>query len=231
MLMSRKNQVGLDGLEVWSQPAQRRSGDFTLWQETRDRITVVLGDVAGHDERSAEIAGAVKKMIALEIGVGLSEALLRRWQSMVHRRYEAQDRFVCVTILELDLRTNVLTVANAGNPDVLIHRGLWSGVEHFASTGMPLGLVEEDEWRPPVLRQTILAPWDYAFCISDGVIDRVAEGGERFGLRRVQAMVERFGDASPVRCLRRGLSSFGSRMAEQDDMSILMLRGRRRRVA
>ncbi|HWL93438.1 MAG TPA: PP2C family protein-serine/threonine phosphatase [Phycisphaerae bacterium] len=218
-------------VESWTQAAGKRGGDFIIRHATPGMVTVVLADATGHGDKAAELTAYLQPIIAREIGCGLSPELLRRWHKLVYRRFSEQHRFVCITVLQLNLVTQSLTIANGGNPDLLIRRGLGRRVERYPSTGMPLGIVDESEWTPPEFQTTYLSSIDYAFCCSDGVTDCISPDGERFGLGRVCNAVQVAGTTSPLQAVRWGLLRFLSPLEDQDDLSILVLRGLQRQVA
>lgn len=220
-----------DCVDTWTCAAGRIGGDFIVRKSTQHTITAVLGDATGHGEVAAQIAAFVRPMIQRDVGTAQSSSLIQHWNRVVRRKLNKENRFVCLTMLQLDLRSRMLTILNCGNPDVLIRRANNGKVERFASTGMPLGIVDEHEWTPPVMQSTFLGMADYAFCFSDGVIDCLGEGGERYGLPRVCAAARYAFGPSPLQSLRQRLMRFQSPTAEQDDLSILVLGGRTRQVA
>ena len=205
--------------------AGERGGDFIIRDSSDEKVTVVLADAAGHDEEAAAIAEFLRPIIARQIRFPLSESLIRHWHHLVQARSLETHRFVCLTILQLNLRTTALSVVNAGNPDVLIRRG--RRLFRFPSEGMPLGLIEDEFWRCPRIQRTFLGDSDYAFCFSDGVTDCVGAGGERYGLGRVCAAARLATGPSPLRSVRRGILQFRSPTADQDDLSLLVLAGGR----
>lgn len=228
-------QLNIDapGTEAWTESADGpRGGDFIVRHETLDDITMVLCDAAGHGSAAVQIADFTRSIIEREVRYGLCESLLHRWHSEVYRKFANDPRFVCMTALRLNYTSRLLTVVNAGNPDLLVRRGTGTEIERFGSTGMPLGIVEPEEWSAPKFVQTYLGNSDYALAFSDGVIDRIGKRGSRFGMERVlETLRWTTGALSPIYALRRGLMRFSSTTEEQDDVSMLVLRGRQRHVA
>jgi serine phosphatase RsbU (regulator of sigma subunit) len=219
--------------EAWTQAADGpRGGDFIIRHETSEDITMILCDAAGHGEAAVEIAEFTRPIIQREIAYGLSDTLIRRWHGLVHNRFAEDPRFVCFTALRLHFATRLLTVVNAGNPDLLIRRECGHRIERFASNGMPLGIVGPEEWTAPKLVQTFLGGADFAIAFSDGVTDRLGSDGRRFGMERVLDTIRwTSGAMSPLGQLRQGLMRFSSTTQEQDDLSVFVLRSRPRLVA
>src|SRR5258708_6950361 len=110
-------------VEAWTRLAGERGGDFFIPDFSDEKVTLVLADAAGHVEEAAAVAEYLRPIITRQIRLPLSESLIRHWHHLVQSRSLETHRFVCLTVLQLDLRTRALTVINAGNPDVLIRRG------------------------------------------------------------------------------------------------------------
>lgn len=215
-------------VEDWSRPAGPRSGDFILRDISDEKVTVVLADAAGHDEEAARLAACIRPIIGGQIRFPISQSLIRHWHHRVHKHATESFRFVCLTVLQLNRYSRELTIVNGGNPDVIIRRASGVRLDRFASTGMPLGIVEDDEWRCPSIQRTYLGRDDLAFCFSDGVTDCVGAGGERYGLGRICHAARNAEGPSPLGSMRRGLLNFASPTAHQDDLSLLVLAGGRR---
>ncbi|HKQ49576.1 MAG TPA: PP2C family protein-serine/threonine phosphatase [Phycisphaerae bacterium] len=220
---------GWAGIRSWSRPSGLRGGDFILRHETAQSLTVMLGDACGHGDAAAHVTAFLEPILKREMAGSVDETVLRRWNRMVYRRFSVDNFFVCVTMMHLDFGTQLLTMINAGNPDVLVRRAA-SGVEHYRATGMPLGVLDDMEWRPPKAQCTRLGAHDYAVGFTDGLLDCVGRDGDRFGLRRVcTALHQRPGGV--LRAMRRSLRVFESPTAEQDDLSMLILCGGGRAAA
>ena len=76
----------------------------------------------------------------------------------------------------------------AGHPPPLLVR---EGVaQPIGEPGPMLGAVEAAEWRPVTVE---LAPDDVIVLYTDGVLDSVLPGGERFGEARIRRLAEAAG--------------------------------------
>ena len=232
MTTAKQYKGASDYIDSWSRLAGRRGGDFIVHRISGDTVTVVMGDVCGHGEAAADVADDVRAMISREVTGDVSEALLRRWDREVFTRHGDEHMYVCITLLQLNLRTQRLGIVNCGNPDLLVHHPRTYRLDRFVSTGMPLGIVDESDWSPPSLQWTYLDSSSYAVGISDGVVDYKRADSERFGLARICAALRSSPiDSSPLREVRRRLLGFGPAAADCDDLSMFVLRGSRRRVA
>lgn len=221
-----------DYIESWSKLAGRRGGDFIIHRIHGDLVTVVLGDVCGHGDEAADAADEIRNMISRGLSGWVTDETLRNWHREVFARHGDENLYACITILQLDVRTQKLRIVNCGNPDLLVRREQGLRLDRFESTGMPLGIVEDKDWSPPSFQWTYLKRSDFALGISDGVVDYQRADLERFGLSRICAALQTANaGGSPLREVRRRLMGFGAARGDCDDLSMFMLRGARQRVA
>lgn len=206
-------------IQTWMKPAGQVGGDFVVFAETATGWRVIMGDISGHGDEVATTAMLVRDYIKRDIARSFDPGRMRMWNRDLQGILDG--RFVCLTCLESNTKQRTLTIANAGNPAVLIRRG--SGrVDAFSVTGPVLGILDDFDWIPPTFVTTELAEVDNVVCFTDGLTERVSPQREQFGLERVVHVVSR-ACSSPVRMIRRCLRSFTRGSARQDDVTLLML--------
>jgi phosphoserine phosphatase RsbU/P len=170
-------------------PARAVGGDFyiarPLWN---GRFGLALGDVAGKGVPAGLVAANVQARL---------ETIARRgdWRATdaiaeVNRALATvveSARFATLAYLELDPRTAVVEIVNAGHPPVIAVRP--GGMRRLvSSTGPALGLLPDASFDDVVFTvvegETIVA-------YSDGVTECVDEHDEEFGEARLVAEIER----------------------------------------
>lgn len=206
-------------IEQWTAASNR--GDCILHRASGDVLRLLLADAAGHDENAARAIGFLRPLLERDLAFELSPRVYGRWSDAVHRRFSDEPMFVCFTAIELDRGSHRLTVANAGNPDLLVRRAN-GRVQRFPSSGMPLGIVAGHEWMPPTPQRTTLRDGDFAMCFSDGLVDRRGVNGDRFGLKRV-CRAARTGGRRVLRVLQDVIARFSCAGEHHDDLSVLLV--------
>jgi serine phosphatase RsbU (regulator of sigma subunit) len=171
-------------IDGWIVPEDASGGgDFVMTQSTADSIRVWMCDVTGHGRGAAAASARVRRILRPFVQAPITLRNLCRANELVFRALQG-DRFVCVTAIELATRGGRAIVANSGNPMLLLHRRGAERIDRFSSTGMPLGLIDPAEWRPPTFALTYLKPGDRFACFTDGVSDELARGSKP-GLKRI----------------------------------------------
>jgi serine phosphatase RsbU (regulator of sigma subunit) len=210
-------------LQSWSRPADAVGGDFIEAHWRGSVLRIWVADVTGHGFLAARLAGRVRRVLRRYFAAPVSPDMLRQASAEVYRVLEGE-RFLSVTVLECDTRTNRVTILNAGNPPVVVYRQRGSTLETAPSSGMPLGLVSDAEWQAPRPVQFRLAPGDQLLCFTDGLTDEPGRRG-RFGLRRVIRAFRRH-RRNVIDELAGRLAAFSDQPRpglEQDDVTVLCL--------
>ena len=205
--------------QSWIRPAGHAGGDFVVSVRTAPGWRIVLGDVSGHGDDVADTARLVQSRIEQDIAAPLNPDRIRTWNRDLHAVLAG--RFVCLTCLDVDKLRGSLTVANAGNPAVLVRRAD-GRVDSYPGTGPIVGLLDDCEWTAPVFVTTPLSPSDRILCFTDGLTERFNADREPFGLERVIRLASR-ACQSPVRMIRRCVRSFARSSLRQDDVTLLLL--------
>ncbi|MFQ5590063.1 MAG: PP2C family protein-serine/threonine phosphatase [Phycisphaerae bacterium] len=217
-------------LTAWQRPAEEAGGDFIVTKEVGHTLRVFVGDIAGHGNSAARAVELIRPMIERDLGGTINEATLRRWSKAVGELLP--DRFVAMTCIQVDRDTGRATILNAGNPQAIILRRDRDSIEYVRSNGMPLGLVDEDEWRAPSSQTFTLAAGDELICFTDGLPDTlgVRDRG-RFGVDRIVSALSDHAEHSPVQSLRHSVCAFADDSTDQDDVTVLWIGGATRWAA
>jgi serine phosphatase RsbU (regulator of sigma subunit)/PAS domain-containing protein/anti-sigma regulatory factor (Ser/Thr protein kinase) len=192
-------------------------GDFYEVIDAPAGSIVVMGDVVGKGAPAAALS-AVSRVTLRTAGrlTGDPRAALDELNHVLRRRGAMS---LC-TVVAIALPTELPGLAEvllAGHPPPLLLR---DGVARpVGTTGPMLGAVEAAEWKPATVE---LAPGDIFVLYTDGVLDNVLPGGERFGEERLRRLVEGFdGD---VDAIAAGLEAELGGLRLRDDVAMLAIR-------
>jgi serine phosphatase RsbU (regulator of sigma subunit) len=197
------------------------SGDLIGWHQDGDELVFWIADVSGHGVRAGLVAAVMYFMIStLDPSLRPADlvAKLNRQMVTARRTEDPQALFSTAFVVRMDAEGKG-SYTSAGHPDMLIRRADDS-VEPLASTGMPIGLFEDSEYRSHDLE---LRANDSLFLFTDGVVEVHDEAGIEFGREGLQKAVQ---DApnNPEALIRTVYSSVTSHCpshALDDDMTLL----------
>ena len=205
-------------------PARAVGGDFfDVFPLGRDRIGVVIGDVADKGIPSAIFMAQTHAMVYTEATRCKSptEVLIRVNRHLM--RMGTSKLFVTVLYGVLDRRKNEFTYARAGHeiPLLLAHGQPIEFVQW--GQGQPLGMFEH-----PTLDQQVLplSPGTTLLFYTDGLADCRNPAGEFFGIDRVKALLPTLQHLqAPKICeqIWERLSDFQQGAAQDDDVTMVVL--------
>jgi sigma-B regulation protein RsbU (phosphoserine phosphatase) len=116
-------------------------------------------------------------------------------------------------------------IVNAGHcPPLVVRAG---GVEPVASTGFPMGLMEERSYGSHRLR---LDPGDSIVLYTDGLTEARNRAGAEYGAERVATLLGGMHDAPPrelARACRADLVTFLEGAHQADDLTLMVVRRER----
>jgi serine phosphatase RsbU (regulator of sigma subunit) len=194
-------------------------------------LTVAVGDATGHGARAGTMVTVVKSLLIADAGQSGPAEFLGSANRAI-RRMELQRMAMALCMARFDGRR--LTVASAGMPPVLVHRGGGNGssgdrmeveVEEIALPGMPLGGLDET-YRESTLE---LAPGDTVLLMSDGLPELPNRAGDPLGYVAVRDRFARLAGASPeeiIRELEATARAWAGDATPADDMTFVVARVR-----
>ena len=190
----------------------------------RDRIAIALGDVSGKGIAAAllmaKFSGDTRASILTEREPGpaltLTNALLCA--------AGIDDKFITLSLCQLDYKTGRLVYATAGHEPLLVRRA--SGqIEEFGDLvrEFPLGIDATVEYRQS---ETLLEPGDVAIIYSDGVTDARSPEEDRYDTiehRRLKKRIESLsgGPAIVGKGVLQEIREFCKNHPQADDITMI----------
>jgi PAS domain S-box-containing protein len=193
-------------------------GDFYDVWETGGSWIVTIGDVTGKGVEAAALTSLVRHtMRAISEFVSSPAELLARLDAILKKQPE---RSICTAIC-LRLDDHRVTLAIGGHP-LPIHITP-DGARQIGTSGPLLGAFDGVEWHELALD---LAPDSKLVIYTDGMTDAVGSDGERYGLGRLQATLDRCRELSAPAVIETLTEALGRFQAGEhaDDTAALVLR-------
>ena len=192
-------------------------GDFYETIDAPAGSIVVMGDVVGKGAPAAALS-AVSRVTLRTAGrlTGDPRAALDELNHTLRRRGGMSLCTVVAIKLPTELPGSAEVVLAGHPPPLLVRDGV---AQPIGEAGPMLGAVEVAEWNPVTVE---LAPDDAFVLFTDGVLDSVLPGGERFGEARLRRLVEAAG--SDVHALASQLEAELDGLRLRDDVAMLAIR-------
>lgn len=221
---------GRDEFELYASmdPAKEVGGDFfDFYFVDEDHLAFLIADVSGKGIPAAMFMMTAKTLLKslTESGLPVDKAMTQANDELC--RGNEAGMFVTVWLGVLDVRSGLVTYANAGhNPPLMRHDG---GEYSFVRTrpGLLLAGMEDVRYRKNELQ---LAPGDMLFLYTDGVTEATDTKERLYGDDRLKQTLDAHPDANVEELtvlVRRDIDAFVGKAPQFDDITMVALKFKR----
>lgn len=202
-------------------PSYSANGDFaTAVRLGPGRWLVAVGDVMGRGPSAARLADRIVEHVQERAPRALTLGdLLGTTNELVYDLTDGE-RFVSMLLLDFDVQSGTVRLANAGH-EVPLAVGRSGGVVALEGHGPALGLLRDTCYRGSgPLR---LARGMILLATTDGVIEAVDRRGRRYGRDRAARALAECREQGPKAVVRRVIREASKHAAHEDDRTAVAL--------
>lgn len=184
-----KGPPDVPGLDIagHSDPATEVGGDYYDYLTLMNGNTaIVVGDVSGHGMPAGLLMAVAKGAIHTQSQSENPPAVLMERLTKTLLHMSADNQFMTLVFVEIDLGAGRLVYSNAGHHYPLHYRASSGVIEELESTGLPLGMLPKP---PGPFVERALDPGDVLVLYSDGVVEATNAADEMFGTVRLGEVV------------------------------------------
>jgi len=194
--------------------------------ENRERLIVVIADVAGKSVPAALLMATLQASLRTIAGEGARVAELVTRLNRYASAYSLDGRrFTTAVLCEYEPVSRRLTYVNAGHNAPILRRAN-GALEKLETGGLPLGIKVDAAYETASLE---LRPGDALILFTDGVIEAFNASGEEFGNERWLATIRGLPDWNGHLCLRylmERVDQFVGATRQADDITCLVFRSK-----
>jgi len=229
LVPSEPPQVPEADIAFATRPQNSVAGDYYdafYPDEQRDRLVMVIADVAGKSVPAALLMATLQASLRTIAGEGVALAELVTRLNRYASAYSLDGRrFTTAVLCEYEPATRRLTYVNAGhNAPILRHAD--GSFETLEVGGLPLGIKLGAEYQTAALE---LRPGDALIFFTDGVVEAFNESGEEFGNSRWQGAIRNLPDwnaQETLQFLMKRVDEFVGATRQSDDITCLVFRSK-----
>ena len=227
LVPSEPPQVPGADIAFATRPQNSVAGDYYdafYPDERRDRLVVVIADVAGKSVPAALLMATLQASLRTIAGEGVPVAELVTRLNHYASAYSLDGRrFTTAVLCDYDPATRQLTYVNAGHNAPILRRAN-GAFETLEVGGLPLGIKVGAEYQTATLE---LRPGDALIFFTDGVVEAFNESGEEFGNSRWQGAIRSLPDwnsQETLQFLMKRVDEFVGATRQSDDITCLVFR-------
>lgn len=180
-------------LSTFFQPAREVSGDFYDFfyiDEAQENLVLVLGDISGKGVPAALFMAVIKTTIrnfCQNFNLLTPGKLLSKVNTEICSN-NSEDMYATIFLMYYELKTGILSFANAGHHDSILIKSLDRKIVQFGANDESLvGAFVSMEYKTNMLQ---LQRGDSIICYTDGVTDSTSPDSEIFGENKLIRIVE-----------------------------------------
>ena len=205
-------------------PAKEVGGDFyDFFFVDHDRLAMVIADVSGKGIPAAMFMMMAKSMIQTQAASGRSSGEVLENVNRLICENNREEMFVTVWFAILDLKTGLLTAANAGHEFPVLKQPD-GGFELFRDKhGIAIGAINGAKYREYEIQ---LKPGAKLFVYTDGVAEATNARNELFGMDRTVDALNQAADKSPeeiLQAVNSAVESFVGDAEQFDDLTMMCI--------
>jgi serine phosphatase RsbU (regulator of sigma subunit) len=230
LVPSQAPEVAGADIAFATRPQNSVAGDyydaFYPEPENRERLVLVIADVAGKSVPAALLMATLQASLRTIAGEGVPVAELVTRLNRYASAYSLDGRrFTTAVLAEYEPRSRRLTYVNAGHNAPILRREN-GALEKLETGGLPLGIKVDAAYETASLE---LRPGDALILFTDGVIEAFNESGEEFGNERWLAAIRGLPDWNGLQSLRylmERVDQFVGATRQADDITCLVFRSK-----
>jgi len=211
-------------------PALEVGGDFFDYLNgSKDRLTIVVGDVSGKGTSAALYMSKVQGILRSLHGFDLSPAdLFIRANRLLCGDME-KSSFVTALGASFDPLDHSFLLARAGHLPLYHYRAAEGSVVAVTPRGLGLGLNNAGVFSSEIEEKVVrYGPGDVLLFVTDGMTEAHNRGGELYGEERLMSFLpgKAGGDAASIRdALIADVAAFSEGTVQHDDETIVVIKG------
>jgi serine phosphatase RsbU (regulator of sigma subunit) len=218
----------IPGYEIgsWWRANEAVGGDYCdVFSMPDGRTALVIADVSGHGLGPSLLMASVRAALrALMQDLASPPSLLEKLSRTLCGDFQ-DGRFVTMVVAALDHQSHCLRFANAGHGPALHYSAARDEFTTLASTGFPLGVVDDAEYELGEPVET--APGDIVLLCTDGIVEAMDREGEQFGENRLRRIIRSARNETAEQLVRQigaAVEAFYDGDGPSDDLTVLGLR-------
>jgi phosphoserine phosphatase RsbU/P len=204
--------------------------DFLYFPDwSADRVGIAVGDVAGHGVSAALFMATARAFLRSRITQpGNLSDVVRDVNRLLCTDTSRTGDFMSLFIALVDTRLNTIQWVRAGHSPAIVYDPVDDSFEELNGKGIVLGLDESTKFI-----EYEYTGWNDGkiLCIgTDGIWETENPLSETYGMERLRNIIREYSHASPneiIRAVTESLAVFRDTRPQEDDVTLVVLKGRR----
>lgn len=206
-------------------PAKGICGDYhDVIMARRDRIGIVIGDVAGKGIQSTMIMVMIRSILHLITNTTKDAGTILTWINRGITGRIDMDHYASLTFANYNTEDNSLEYASASHQPMLIWRQNQAKIETIAVASDPIGVERSNVYE--TIKLTV-EPGDILILYTDGVVEAINAEGDQYGIDRLSQFITKNSQLSArelTNKVKSDIQEFCGSVGQHDDQTLLVMK-------
>ncbi len=212
-------------LGVFQQLAKDVCGDYyDIVPSRKDRISFILGDVAGRGMTSLLIMVMLRSMLRLTVNTTQSAATILSWVNRGIAGETSMDHFASVALINYDSERRMIQIATGGTIPIILYHAATGKFRTISSISDPVGVEKLAEYQD---KELPVSPGDILIAYTDGLIEAPGRRGGQYSKSRLLKVVSKHIHQSAgeiANCIKTDLIEFSEGSHQHDDQTVMVIK-------
>lgn len=212
-------------LGKYTVPVENVCGDFyDMIPSRKERIAMVIGDVAGKGMKSLLVMTMVRAMLRLLSNTERDAATILEWVNKAICIEENKDHFASVALVLYNSIDDTAQLATSGTNPVLLYTAADSEIKKISIDCEPIGVEKTTHYKNTDLQ---LKAGDMIVACTDGVIECLNENGAQYSLQKLTSMIKthaKLPGKDIANKIKDDIKKFCGVTQQFDDQSLLVIK-------
>ena len=210
----------------FSIPCENACEDFyDIIPARKDRISFILGDIAGKGMNSFTIMVMLRAMLRLIVNTPQEASTILNWANRgLYLETAMLDHFASVTLLNYNPLTRNAVVATSGLHPMLFYSAKEKKLLQISKSTEPLGVQSEANYAEKTIA---VSNGDMFITCTDGFLESLNESGEQYSLYNLARVIETNYDKSAdeiAKIAKKDLQTYCGNAQQYDDASLMIIK-------
>lgn len=210
---------------IWN-PLEGVCGDYyDIIVSRKDRISFVMGDVAGKGINSVIVMSMLRAMLRLTVNTKKTAGTILEWANHgIAGETFSTDHFASLALINYDPLQKTAEIATGGTTPVFYYSSQTKTVKQISTASEPIGVDKESEYKD-VLQN--IATGDILITYTDGLVEALNEDGAQYSkdslLRIISSSAQSTGK-DIANLVKSDIKKFIGNSSLRDDQSLLVIK-------
>lgn len=190
----------------------------------KDRISFVLGDVAGKGMTSLMIMVMLRAMLRLTVNTTQSAATILSWANRGIASETSIDHFASVALLNYDSENKKIQIATGGTTPILLYHAATDEIEKISDISDPVGVEKTTEYQD---KDFSVEPDDIIITYTDGVVEAPNNRGIQYSKNRLLEVIlanKHLSGKEIAEKVKNDIVRFTGLGSQHDDQTLLVIK-------